>query len=137
MRKHQINPNLTNYKDAQIISRRHEYLKTWQRDYYLTQFREQHRSGEEKGHTGTAQRFKSGGAICMVLHSSLLYLDKKLNVFGQKSAGAIAHPAPAVARSMSYAINVGDMVCVYKDKVKRLNWNIERVERLLFGKVVN
>ena len=32
------------------------------------------------------------------------------------------------------AIKVGDVVCVYEDKVKRLNWTIGRVERLLVGK---
>ena len=32
------------------------------------------------------------------------------------------------------AIKVGDVVCVYEDKVKRLNWTMGRVECLLVGK---
>lgn len=32
------------------------------------------------------------------------------------------------------AINVGDAVCVYEDNVKRLNWSMAKVERLLVGK---
>ena len=31
-------------------------------------------------------------------------------------------------------MNVRDVVCVYEDKVKRLNWTMARVERLLVGK---
>ena len=31
-------------------------------------------------------------------------------------------------------MNVRDVVCVYEDKVKRLNWTMGRVVRLLVGK---